>query len=87
MRERILSNEIEGPLGSMALAIEGLLGQSTELFVREVLMLLHSQVSILSCLLKDIVDLKTLSIGKFEIALEIFDPKQVFSFFEENFRR
>lgn len=87
MRERILSNEIEGPLGSMALAIEGLLGQSTEPYVREVLMLLHSQVSILFCLLKDIVDLKMLSIGKFEIALEVFDPKQVFNFFEENFRR
>ena len=33
MRERTLSNEIEAPLGSMLLAIEGLLKQMTEPYV------------------------------------------------------
>ena len=86
VREKTLSNEIEAPLNSMLMLLNTLISDTKDPFITKFLLLLNSHMTILLCLINDILDFKLLSLGNFKLRASIFSPRHLFDFLIMIFR-
>ena len=75
VRDKTLSNEIEAPLNSMLMLLNTLLTETEDAYMKKFLLLLNSNMTILLCLINDILDFKLLTLAKFKLRASIFNPR------------
>ena len=75
-----MTRDIQSPLTSSLMILEGLMTVLVEEFVREKILLVIARINLLLCLVTDILDMKQIEQGKFISQKEEFSPRDVFNF-------
>ena len=75
-----LSHEFRAPLSSTLMLLEALLQSIKEESLRQIILMVISQINMLLCLVNDILDIKMIEQNKFVTRNEQFEPAETFKF-------